>query len=158
MRRVLSSRALTWMGLTLGAIVAVAASRGAIGQGPLSVPKPAEEAPAAETPQKEPAAETAPAEQEKVFRGRLPAYYGQVVDEKQRQAIYEIQKQYAPRIDALKAQLAALTDERNGKVAAVLTPEQRAEVDGLKAEAKAKRELKAAQEKPPASPTATTGE
>ena len=152
MRRVLSSRTLTWISLTLVAIVVAAVGRGAIGQGPLSVQKPVKEPPAAEAAQTQPAAE-----QEKVFHGRLPAYYGQVVDEKQRAAIYGIQKQYAPKIDALKAQLAALTEERNEKVAAVLTPEQQAKLATLKAEAKAKRELKAAQEKPAASkPPATT--
>jgi Spy/CpxP family protein refolding chaperone len=39
----------------------------------------------------------------------------------------------------LKAQLEALTSERNEKVVAVLTAEQRATVEKLKAEAAAKR-------------------
>ena len=164
MRRVLSSPASMWVRLTLVAVVVAVAGRGAMGQGPLSVPKPVPKPAAAETAEAAPAAEAAAAEEEKVFRGRLPAYYGHVVDEEQRAAIYEIQKQYAPRIDALKAQLAALTEERNAKVAAVLTPEQQAKVASLKAEAKAKRDLKAAQEKaatskpPAATPPATTSE
>jgi len=164
MRRVLSSPASTWIRLTLVAMVVTVAGLGAMGQGPLSVPKPEPKPAAAETAEAEPAAGAAATAEEKVFRGRLPAYYGQVVDEKQRAAIYEIQKQYAPRIDALKAQLAALTEERNEKVAAVLTPEQQAKVASLKAEAKAKRDLKAAQEKaaaskpPVAIPPATTSE
>ncbi len=58
----------------------------------------------------------------KKFRGRLPNYYRQVVDAKQRTAIYKVQKEYAPRIEALKAQLAALMKERDEKVVAVLTP------------------------------------
>lgn len=90
----------------------------------------------------------------KEFRGRLPAYYARVVDKKQREAIYAIQKEYNPRIKALKAELATLTSERDEKLATLLTPEQLKEVEQLKAAAKAKRlrnkagEKKAAAEAP----------
>ena len=47
------------------------------------------------------AAEKTPAKKAKKFRGRLPNYYRQVVDEKQREAIYKIQQEYAPKIAAL---------------------------------------------------------
>jgi len=84
----------------------------------------------------------------KEFRGRLPAYYARVVEKEQRKAIYAIQKEYNPRIKALKAELAALTKERDGKIAELLTPEQLKEVAQLKAAAKAKRlQNKAAKEK-----------
>jgi hypothetical protein len=76
----------------------------------------------------------------KEFRGRLPAYYNRVVDDAQRKKIYAIQGEFAPKIDALKAQLAALTEERNKQVDAVLSPEQLKAVEDLKAEAKAKRD------------------
>lgn len=82
--------------------------------------------------------------QRKPFRGRLPAYYGHVVDEDQRQAIYGIQAEYAPRIAELRAQLEALLNERNARVAAVLTPEQLKKVEQLRADARAKRAEKAA--------------
>ena len=72
----------------------------------------------------------------------MPAYYGKVVDKKQRQTIYKIQEEYAPKIAALKAQLAAIVKERNDQIAAVLTPEQQKKVDDLKAAAKAKRQKK----------------
>ena len=84
-------------------------------------------------------AKAAPAEKAKEFRGRLPAYYGTVVDDKQRQAIYDIQKEYHPKIAALKAQLEALIKERDEKIEAVLTPEQLNKVEEAKAAAKAKR-------------------
>ncbi len=96
--------------------------------------------PAAETT---PAPATSPAEPEaKEFRGRLPMYYGQVVDDKQRQAVYAIQKEYFAEINELKAKLEALVKQRDVKVAAVLTPEQTAKVEQAKAAAKAKRDAK----------------
>lgn len=72
-------------------------------------------------------------------RGRLPAYYSQVVNGQQREKIYAIQQQYAPKIAALKAELAALQDKQNAEVEAVLTPEQLATVKKLTDDAKAKR-------------------
>jgi hypothetical protein len=72
-------------------------------------------------------------------RGRLPAYYSQVVNGQQRERIYAIQQQYAPKIAELKAQLAALQDKQNAEVEAVLTPEQLATVKKLTDDAKAKR-------------------
>jgi len=85
----------------------------------------------------ETAAET-PTPQKK-FQGRLPAYYRTVVDEKQRQAIYAIQKEYWTQIEALKAQLEAMTKQRDEKIAAVLTPEQRKQIEATATAAKAKR-------------------
>ncbi len=73
-------------------------------------------------------------------RGRLPAYYTEVVDEKQRAAIYAIQQEYAERIKQLRLQLGAVTKERDQKIVAVLTPEQQAKVAELAEAAKAKRE------------------
>jgi Spy/CpxP family protein refolding chaperone len=72
-------------------------------------------------------------------RGRLPAYYSKVVDGQQREKIYAIQKQYEPKITALKAELQALQEKVDGEVAAVLTPEQQAMVKKLADDAKAKR-------------------
>ena len=102
-------------------------------------------------------AETKPAAAKKVkkFRGRLPNYYGQVVDQKQREAIYNIQEEYAPKIAALRAQLAALIKECSDKIAGVLTDEQLKNVEEAKAAARAKRDRKRApKEKPAAGPSA----
>ncbi len=75
----------------------------------------------------------------KKFRGRLPAYFAKVVDDQQRRAIYEIQEVYHQRIEALKAQLAALTAERDVKIESVLSEPQRLEVEQMRAAARAKR-------------------
>ncbi len=83
----------------------------------------------------------------KKFRGRLPAYYGSVVERDQRKAIYKVQEEYAGKIAELKAQLQAVTKERDEKIATLLTPEQREKVNELKAAAKAKRQAKAAKKK-----------
>jgi hypothetical protein len=90
-----------------------------------------------------------PPKRQTAFHPRLPAYYNRVVSEKQRQAIYQIQREYHPRIEALKAQLAALTADRDHKIAAVLTPEQLRLVERYRAGAKARRAgQQAAQPKP----------
>jgi len=75
----------------------------------------------------------------KPVKGRLPAYFRTVVTDGQRQKIYVIESEYAPRIRELKEQLKAITDERNAKINAVLTPEQRNKIAQLKEAAKEKR-------------------
>jgi hypothetical protein len=74
----------------------------------------------------------------KPFRGRLPPHYSQVVTEEQRQRIYAIQKEYAARIDLLKAQLAALETERDARVGSVLSPLQRQRVEWFKRQSQSK--------------------
>jgi Spy/CpxP family protein refolding chaperone len=80
-------------------------------------------------------------------RGRLPAYCGKVVDSKQREQIYAIQKSHAVEITKLQAQLKELLSKRNAEVAAVLTTEQQTEVAKLVADAKEKRKKKASPKK-----------
>ena len=145
MRRARSTRVLVWACLALVPVALAIAEGLAVGQQPSSASRSAEQPPAAgsaessaEAPAEKPLPEDAKPKKRE-FRGRLPAYYNRVVDEKQRKTIYEIQREYAPKVDALKAQLAALTAERDKKVAGVLTPEQLETVEKLKAEAKAKR-------------------
>jgi cell division protein ZapA (FtsZ GTPase activity inhibitor) len=79
---------------------------------------------------------------------QLPPYYGGVIDESQRAKIYAIQDEFNPKITALKDQLDALTTQRNEKVAAVLTADQRAKVEAKKTEAKARRSAKTDSPKP----------
>ena len=73
----------------------------------------------------------------KAFKGRLPAYYSSVVDNKQRQEIYDIQEEYHLKFDQLKkehlASIKALTADRNEEIDDVLTDEQKEKVDELKA-------------------------
>jgi len=73
---------------------------------------------------------------------RLPSFFKEVVDQKQRETIYKIQEEYGPKIADLRAQLEALTKQRDEKIAAVLTPEQLKKIEDLRAAAKAKREPK----------------
>jgi Spy/CpxP family protein refolding chaperone len=85
---------------------------------------------------------TAKAKEPKSPYHRLPPYYGQVVTPEQRKQIYAIQDEYGPKIDALRKQLEALMAERDAKIAALLTEEQRKELARLQEEAKAKRQPK----------------
>ena len=87
------------------------------------------------------------------FHGRLPAYYAKVVDDKQRKAIYAIQKEYKPRIADLKAQLATLTKERDENILAELTAEQREKVEAARKVALDKRRKTAKAKKKPAAAT-----
>lgn len=88
--------------------------------------------------------------EEAKFKGRLPAYYGSVVDDKQRDEIYGIQKEYYTKLDKLKKEYAtavkALMAERNDDVADVLTDEQKEKVAELKV--KRSKSTKTASKKP----------
>jgi len=131
MTRSISSRVLTW---TLAALLTAVVTNASWAAG------------------QEEAKDAQPAVAKKVrtVRNRVPNYYGPVVDQKQRERIYKIQRDYASRIEALKAQLTALLKERDEKVAAVLTPEQLKKVEAAKAAAKAKRAQKKRGQKKPA--------
>ena len=72
-------------------------------------------------------------------RGRLPAYYNQVIDGQQREKIYAIQQQYEPQIAKLKAELQALQDKLDAEVEGVLTPDQLTKVKELTEAGKQKR-------------------
>lgn len=98
----------------------------------------APKAAAAVSPAAAPAAKAAAPAKANAFRGRLPAYYAQVIDDQQRQTIYQIQVSYHDQLSALKAQLEALTKERDEKVAAVLNAEQHKKIEELKSVAKEK--------------------
>lgn len=92
-------------------------------------------------------AEAKPTKERAKPRGRLPAHYGAVVDESQREKIYAIQKAYQPQIEELQMQLAALREKQTGEIEAVLTAEQKEKVKELAAAAKAKREKAALDKK-----------
>lgn len=88
----------------------------------------------------------------KEFRGRLPPHFGQVVNEEQRQRIYAIQREYAARIDVLKAQLEAIEAERDARVYSVLTPPQRQRVEILKRQSQTKNSAPADAQRWPIAP------
>ncbi len=129
MSRLIFGRAVLWTTLTSLAVILAGVNHRAVGQDSTEEAKPAA------------------AKKETNFRGRLPNYYRTVVDEKQRQAIYKIQEEYAARLAALRDQLAALSKELDEKVTAVLTPEQAKKIQDLAAEAKTKREKKKSETK-----------
>lgn len=72
-------------------------------------------------------------------RGRLPAYYSQVIDKEQRDKIYAIQARILADIQKLQDQIAMLEQQREKEVREVLTPEQLAKVQKMTDDAKAKR-------------------
>jgi hypothetical protein len=73
-------------------------------------------------------------------RGRLPAYYNEVVTEKQRDAIYGITTKYDAEIDKLEAQIKDLKARRDAEIAALLTDEQKERIKKLQEEEKAQAE------------------
>jgi Spy/CpxP family protein refolding chaperone len=77
--------------------------------------------------------------QQQKTHARLPNYFAKVVTPPQADTIRKIQAEYGAKMDALKAQLEALTKQRDAKIDAVLMPEQRKKIEALKAAAKAKR-------------------
>ncbi len=98
---------------------------------PAAAPAPAAAAAASAAP-----AETTSAK--KTVR-RLPPYYGKVVTDKQREAIYAIQAKFNDEIAKLQAQLESLTAKRDAEIAQTLTDEQREEITRLKSERKTRR-------------------
>ncbi len=98
--------------------------------------------------------EVKPAPEKKVAkkpRGRLPAYFSAVVSAKQREEVYAIQGKYKTQLEELQKQIAALEEQRDKEVDAVLSPEQIAEVNKKRAEAEQKRKDR---QKKPAKPAA----
>ena len=73
----------------------------------------------------------------KKLTGRLPAHYSKLVDQEQRQEIYQLQADFAEKAEALEAKLqkdlAKLAEERNEEIRDVLSKTQQAELDKLAA-------------------------
>ena len=83
-----------------------------------------------------------PAKTKKAKRRRddhLPLYYKGVVTDDQKTQVYSIQDDYKPRLKELKDKLKALTAERDAKLDALLTADQKAKVQAKRDEAQAKR-------------------
>ncbi len=70
-------------------------------------------------------------------KGRLPPYYSKLVDDAAAAKIYAIEKDFAPKLKELHAQLDAAMAERDQQIRAVLTPEQQKKLDEVLAAAKA---------------------
>jgi biopolymer transport protein ExbB/TolQ len=88
----------------------------------------------------------------KKAKGRLPAYYADIVSGDQREKIYAIQAKYQEQINALQEQLAALNKKQTDEIEAVLTSEQlerlrKAQADGAAKKKKSTVDKKAADAK-----------
>ncbi len=72
---------------------------------------------------------------------RLPSGYGMLgLNDGQREQIYSMQASYQNQIEKLRAELAQLTQQRDDKIEAILTPGQKARLQEMRAEAKANSE------------------
>ena len=71
--------------------------------------------------------------------GKLPAYIRDVIDDQGREKAMAIEKEYGEKIASLRAQVLALTKERDEKILALLTSEQKEKMDQLKVAAKSER-------------------
>src|SRR5262245_35174264 len=72
---------------------------------------------------------------EKKAKGRLPAYYADIVTDEQRNKIYEIQAKHEDKISELTASLAAANKAMNTEIENVLTPEQKVKLKAAQDEA-----------------------
>ncbi|MGB7347161.1 MAG: hypothetical protein WBD20_23260 [Pirellulaceae bacterium] len=79
---------------------------------------------------KKPATEKA--ESAKELTGRLPRYFGALVDDKQRQEIYKVQDVYRAKIEALEKELATLRDTEMAAIEKVLTATQKSKLASMR--------------------------
>jgi hypothetical protein len=68
-------------------------------------------------------------------KGRLPAYYKDVVTVVQKEAIYGIQIKYAEQMDKLEAEIKALTAKRDAEIEGLLSADQKDAIAKAKAAA-----------------------
>lgn len=80
-------------------------------------------------------------------KGRLPAYYGDIVTDVQRYKIYGIQEKYGKQISDLQRQLDTATKSRNDEIESVLNAEQKEKLKKAREEGAAKRKKAAANKK-----------
>jgi predicted transcriptional regulator len=85
--------------------------------------------------------------EKKAAKGKLPAYYADVVSGEQREKIYAIQAKYDSQVKDLNAQLAALAKKINDEIEEVLTDEQKEKVKAARDKAVEAKKKKAADKK-----------
>src|SRR6266576_7154907 len=83
---------------------------------------------------------------DKKAKGKLPAYYADIVTESQRQQIYGVQEKYAKQISDLQAQLDAVTKQRDTEIENLLNADQKEKLKKARDDAAVKKK-KAAEEK-----------
>ena len=83
-------------------------------------------------------------------KGRLPAYYGDIVNDAQRQQIYAVQEKYAKTLAALQDQIDTIEKQRDTEIEALLDAQQKTKLAAARqavAEKKAKAAVEKAQQK-----------
>ena len=80
-------------------------------------------------------------------KGKLPAYYADIVSGAQREQIYAIQEAHEKKIAALREQLDVAEKARDTEIEAVLDAQQKAKLATARAEAAAKKAKAAAEKK-----------
>ena len=83
---------------------------------------------------------------EKKAKGKLPAYYADIITESQRQKIYSLQDKYSKQIADLNSQLESVTKQRDSEIEDLLSAEQKEKLKKARDEGAAKKK-KAAEEK-----------
>jgi len=76
---------------------------------------------------------------EKKAKGKLPAYFADIVTESQRQQIYGLQDKYAKQIAEIQAQLDALTKQRDSEIESLLNADQKEKLKRAREEGAAKK-------------------
>jgi len=72
-------------------------------------------------------------------KGRLPAYYKDVVTDEQRDQIYAIQAKYVKQLEDLQSQIDGLKAKQNDEIEGLLSAEQKGKLAKVKEEAEAKK-------------------
>jgi hypothetical protein len=75
-------------------------------------------------------------------KGRLPAYYKDVVTEEQRDQIYAIQAKYVKQLEDLQSQIDAVKAKQSDEIEGLLSAEQKEKLAKVKTEADAKKTAK----------------
>ena len=122
-----------WKKLLVAAVVVPVVGMLMIGV-PLSIGQERSAAKKTETTQR--------AETPKKAKGRLPAYYADVVSEEQRDKIYAIQAKFEGKIKELQDQLAAIEKEQDAEIEKLLTAEQKAKIEAARKESADKKKKK----------------
>lgn len=86
-------------------------------------------------------------EKEFIFKGRLPAYYSDIVTEQQKAMIYTIQAKFQAKITALNEELLTVTKQQNKEIEEVLTKEQKQMLKQAQEEGVVKKKKNAADKK-----------
>jgi hypothetical protein len=91
----------------------------------------------------------------KKAKGRLPAYFADIVTDEQRTAIYKIQESHRKQIGDLEAQLATAREKEMAEIEAVLDAEQKEKLKKAREEAAGKKKKKSSDASAETKPTET---